>query len=80
MQLKKEGVVVECGLVRGSCYQWPFRIVGDVDVLLGAMEDDELGALVKKLSPFSFRCSGRSSLTLASSMSAVMAAMRASVR
>lgn len=50
-----------------------------MDLLLEAIEEDELGALVKKLSPFSLRCSGSSSLTLASSMSAVMAAMRASV-
>lgn len=43
------------------------------------MEADELGALVKKLSSFNLRCSGSSSLTLASSMSLLMAAIRASI-
>lgn len=42
--------------------------------------EDELGALVKKLSSLSLRCSGSSRLTLASSMSLLMAVMRASVR
>lgn len=40
---------------------------------------DELGTLVKKLSSLSLRCSGSSNLTLASSMSLLMAPMRASV-
>lgn len=38
----------------------------------------ELGALVKKLSSLSLRCSGSSSLSSASSMSPFMAAIRAS--
>ena len=41
---------------------------------------DEVEALVKKLSSLSLRCSGSSRLTLASSMSLLMAAMRASVQ
>lgn len=44
------------------------------------MAEDELGGLVKKLSSFNLRCSGSSSLTLASSMSLLMAVIRASIR
>lgn len=41
---------------------------------------DKLEILVKKLSSFSLRCSGSSSFSLASSMSLLMAVMRASVK
>lgn len=55
-------------------------IVCDVDAVVEGRAEGELGALVKKLSSFSLRCSGSSSLTLASSMSLLMAVMRASTR
>ena len=55
-------------------------IVCDVDELASTLDEGKLGALVKKLSSFSLRCSGSSSLTLASSMSLLMAVIRASVR
>lgn len=44
------------------------------------MAEDKLGALVKKLWSFNFRCSGSSSFNLASSMSLLMAVIRASFR
>lgn len=46
---------------------------------MGGTAEDEIRALVKKLSSLSLRCSGSSSLTLASSMSLLMAVIRASV-
>ena len=72
-------VCTQSATVKASC-QWPFIIVCDVDAVLGGRADDELGALVKKLSSLSLRCSGSSSVTLASSMSLFMAAMSASVK
>lgn len=57
--------------------QWPFIIVC-VEVVEGGAED-KLGPLVKKLSCLNLRCSGWSSLTLASSMSSLMAVTRASL-
>lgn len=60
--------------------QWPFIIVWDVDAAVEGAADEELGTLVKKLSFLSLRCSGSSSLALASSMSLLMAVMRASTR
>lgn len=59
--------------------QWPFIIVCDTDEVVEGVGEDKLGALVKKLSSFNLRCSGWSSLTLASSMSLLMAMTRASL-
>lgn len=63
-----------------GCPQWPFKIVCDVDPVVELRSADEAGAVVKKLSSLSLRCSGSCSLTLASPMSLLMAEIRASIQ